>query len=269
VRLLRPDGTVADEMDYPHSPGYDRTWSRTEDGGGEWTTEYEPTMGEANKYVREEPPPETEPAPPILPQAVTLAQARALPEDTLVVVQGQVSAPPGVLRTGVIYIQDAGSGMKVYLSGGTYPPIEEGDWVQVEGKLSDYHGEREITVWSAAKVQRASSGTPVERLSMHTGGLTEAHEGLLVEVVGRITGWEWDAIHLDDGSGEAEVYFGRSELVEKPWVEKGDLYLIVGVVSQYVSARPYEGGYRILPRYERDVISAPSELPVTGGSSFR
>jgi hypothetical protein len=267
VHLLRPDAAVADEMDYPHSPGYDRTWSRTEDGSGKWTTQYEPTMGEANQYVREDSPPEAEASAPILAQAVTLAQARALPVDTLVVVQGQVTAPPGALRAGVIYVQDAGSGMKVYSDEGTYPPLEEGDWVQVKGKLSDYRGEREITVSSAANVQRIGPGTPVARLSVTTGGLTEAHEGLLVEVVGRITGWEWDAISLDDGSGEAKVYFGRSELVEKPWVEKGDLYLVVGVVSQHISTGSHGGGYRILPRYERDVIPAPSQLPVTGGGS--
>jgi len=180
-------------------------------------------------------------------------------------VQGEVTAPPGVLEGGTIYIQDAGMGMKVYLSEGTYPPLEDGDWVQVEGKLSDYHGEREVTVSTASRVQRLRSGTPLGPVPVATGELGEVYEGLLVEVVGRVTGWDWDTIYLDDGSGEVKVYFGRSELVEKPWVEKGELYLVVGLASQYASARPYEGGYRLLPRYEGDVIAAPFELPVTGG----
>jgi len=265
VRLLRPDGSVADEMSYARSPGHDRTWSRTEDGGGEWTTEYEPTIGKANKYERKKPSSEKKkPAAPA-PQAVTLPQARALPLGTLVVVQGQVTAPPGALKGGVIYIQDAGAGVKVYLREGTYPLLEEGDWVQVEGKLSDYHGEREIIVSSEAEVHRLGSGSPLEPKSIATGELGESCEGLLVEVVGRVTGWGRDAIYLDDGSGEVKVYFGRSELVEKPWVEEGELYLIVGLASQYVSAKPYEGGYRLLPRYRRDVVAAPLELPVTGG----
>ncbi|MEA3346292.1 MAG: lamin tail domain-containing protein, partial [Chloroflexota bacterium] len=257
VRLLRPDGSVADEMSYARSPGYDRTWSRTEDGGGEWTADYKPTMGETNEYEREEPSPKKEPAAPV-PQAVSLAQAKALSLGTLVVVQGQVTAPPGALK-GTIYIQNAGTGMKVYLSEGNYPLLTEGDWIQVEGKLSDYHGEREITVASAEKVQWLRVGTQVGPLSIATGELGEAHEGLLVEMVGRVTGWGWDAIYLDDGSGEAKVYFGRSERVEKPWVEEGELYLVVGLVSQY------DGGCRLLPRYEEDVISAPLELPITGG----
>jgi len=154
--------------------------------------------------------------------------------------------------------------MKVYLRDATYPPLEEGDWIQVEGRVSDYHGEREITVSSAAKVRRWESGTPLRPLRIATGELGETYEGLLLEVVGRVTGWSWDAVYLDDGGGEVEVYFGRSELVRKPWVEKGELYIAVGLASQYASAMPYEGGYRLLPRYERDVIAAPLELPVTG-----
>lgn len=270
VRLLHPDGSLADEMSYSHSPGYDRTWSRTEDGRGEWTAEYEPTMGQANKYEREGPPPEEqEPGAVPIPLAVTVAQARLLPAGTLIIVQGQVAAPPGVLKGGTIYVQDVGSGMKVYLSDGAYPPLEEGDWVRVEGELSDYHGEREITISSTAKVQWLGVGQPPRPVLVETGELGEGVEGLLVELVGRVTGWGWDAVYLDDGSGQARVYFGRSELAEKPWVEKGELYLVVGVVSQYASARPYEGGYRLLPRYARDVIFAPAELPVTGGGLRR
>ena len=264
VRLLRPDGSVADEMSYARSPGYDRTWSRTEDGDGEWTAGYAPTLGEANKYKSRESPQDEKPVAPTVPRAVSLAQARSLPVGTLVVVQGQVTVSPGVLKGGTIYIQDAGVGMKVYLAKGDYPLLDEGDWIQVEGKLADYHGEREITVSSRSQVNWAKSGIPPSPTLFATGGIGETAEGTLVEVVGRVTGWDWDTVYLDDGSGKVPVYFGRSLLVEKPWVEKGELYLVAGLVSQYASARPYEGGYRILPRNEGDVVSAPSRLPITG-----
>jgi len=264
VRLLRPDGSVADEMEYAHGPGYDRTWSRTEDGEGEWTAEYEPTMGEANEYHREKPSAEGGEIAPALPQKVTLAQARMLPVGMPVVVSGQVTSPPGTFRGGVIYIQDASVGMKVYLADGGYPSLAEGDWVQVEGELSDYHGEREIKVASGGKVQRLGTGVPLKPRYIPSGGVGESVEGLLIEVAGRVVGWGHEAIYLDDGSGEISIYFGRSELVEKPWVERGELYLVVGLASQYVPSRPYEGGYRMLPRYEGDVIAAPLELPITG-----
>ena len=101
-------------------------------------------------------------------------------------------------------------------------------------------------------------------LRIATGELGETYEGLLVEVVGRVTGWGWDTIYLDDRSGEVKVHFGRSELVDRPWVEEGELYLIVGLASQYAAARPYEGGYRLLPRYEGDAVVGPLGLPVTG-----
>ena len=99
-----------------------------------------------------------------------------------------------------------------------------------------------------------------------TGALGEEYEGQLVEVIGRVSGWGQEVIYLDDGTGEAQVYFGRSMLVEKHWVEEGELYLVVGLASQYALTAPYEGGYRLLPRYEWDVIAAPRLLPVTGTS---
>ena len=126
-----------------------------------------------------------------------------------------------------------------------------------------------ITISSPTKVQWLRAGEPPRPVLAATGELGEELEGLLVEVVGRVTRWGWDAVYLDDGSGQARVYFGRSAVSEKPWVEKGELYLVVGVVSQYASAKPYEGGYRLLPRYARDVICAPAELPVTGGGLRR
>jgi DNA/RNA endonuclease YhcR with UshA esterase domain len=264
VRLLRPDGSVADAAVYAWSPGYDRTWSRTEDGAGEWTSKYEPTMGEANEYADVDSPSRGKSAGPVSRDRVTLTQARALPANTLVLVTGQLTVPPGVLEGGTIYIQDGESGIKVYCKDAAYSSLAEGDWVQVEGRLTDFHGEREITITSAEKVQQLSSGPQLVPMEMATGELAELWEGRLVAVAGRVTGWDWDAVYLNDGSGDLAVYFGRSLLVEKPWVEKGELYLVVGVASQYASARPYQGGYRILPRYARDVTTVPAELPATG-----
>jgi len=39
----------------------------------------------------------------------------------------------------------------------------------------------------------------------------------------------------------------------------------VGIVSQYALSRPFDGGYRLLPRYASDLSNGPLFLPVTGG----
>lgn len=49
VRLMMSDGTLADEVTYARHPGYDQSFSRTVDGAGEWTDEYEVTPGEPNR----------------------------------------------------------------------------------------------------------------------------------------------------------------------------------------------------------------------------
>jgi hypothetical protein len=54
-------------------------------------------------------------------------------------------------------------------------------------------------------------------------------------------------------------------MASRPKVERGDLLRVVGLVSQYVQARPYEGGYRLLVRHDVDVTVGPGRLPVTGG----
>jgi len=81
-----------------------------------------------------------------------------------------------------------------------------------------------------------------------------------------VVGYGREAIRLDDGSGEARVYIKKATGIEKPWVEKGQELGVVGIVSQYATKAPYEGGYRLLPRYQSDFILSPLKLPVTGGS---
>jgi DNA/RNA endonuclease YhcR with UshA esterase domain len=91
-----------------------------------------------------------------------------------------------------------------------------------------------------------------------TGEVDEAHEGLLVQIVGEITGWAESALYLDDGSGEGKVYVKEATGIERPWVEKGELYSVIGIVSQY------EDKHELLPRYQSDISLWPGMLPVTG-----
>jgi len=54
VRLLRPDGSIADAIEYEMHPGYDQSFSRTVDGGGEWVDDWAVTPGEANRAREKE-----------------------------------------------------------------------------------------------------------------------------------------------------------------------------------------------------------------------
>jgi DNA/RNA endonuclease YhcR with UshA esterase domain len=198
---------------------------------------------------------------------VSIAEARKQDVFVRLVVEGQVTVPPGVFGRRIIYIQDSTAGIMVYLSRGRYPRLSEGDWVRVRGQVWDFHGEKEILVGHWRDVERLGGGEPLEPVQIKTGEVNEENEGLLVEITGEVVGYAWNTIYLDDGSGKAKVYIKRATGVKKPWVEKGEIYRVVGVVSQYAEA-PYEGGYRLLPRYQSDIsLAVPVLLPVTGGES--
>jgi len=252
VRLLRPDGTVADEYHYTHSPGYDRSFSRTVDGGGHWTPDYAVTLGAPNRPMPPPPPPPD-------PAFVTIAETKVMAKETMVTVEGQVTAPPGIFDEQTFYVQDATAGTLVYLREG--PVLSEGDRVRVTGQVWDYYGEREIRVSGPGDIQRLGEGEPLQPTMIKTGEVDEAHEGLLVQIVGAITGWEKSTLYLDDGSGEAKVYVKEATGIERPWVEKGEVYSVVGIVSQY------KDEHELLPRYQSDIALWPGVLPVTGGES--
>jgi len=254
VRLLRPDGTVADEYHYSHSPGYDRSFSRTVDGGGHWTDGYAVTLGAPNHPRRSPPPPPG-------PVVVTIAETKTMAQEAIVTIEGQVTAPPGIFDEQTFYVQDTTAGTLVYLREGDCPVLSEGDRVRITGQLWDYYGEREIRVAGPGDIHLLGEGEPLEPTMIKTGAVDEAHEGLLVRIVGAITGWERSTLYLDDGSGQAKIYLKEATGIERPWVEKGDIYSVIGIVSQY------QDEHELLPRYQSDITPWPGTLPTTGGDS--
>ena len=78
--------------------------------------------------------------------------------------------------------------------------------------------------------------------------------------------FEPQALTLDDGTGPARVFFPAELPWRRPYVEIGEFWAAQGVVGQYAFEAPWEGGYRVIPRFVTDVSDAPIFLPVTGKS---
>ncbi|MGQ9767879.1 MAG: lamin tail domain-containing protein, partial [Anaerolineae bacterium] len=268
VSLLRPDGTLADSLGYEIGPGADRSYCRSEDGGGYWTRECYVTPGGPNRLLPPSPTPVSgwSPAPTATPGGgvLPIAVARRLAEDTRATVVGAVIYPPGLLSR-AIYIQDATGGLKVYLRSGDFPALTLGDMVQVTGWMRDFHGEAELSVPNPGYLTVLGAGPALDPLPIASGALGEAYEGQLVWLAGRVVKFERQALVLDDGSGPARVYFPDSLPWRRPYVQIGQFWAARGVVSQYAfDGPPWVGGYRLLPRFEADVSAAPAWLPVTG-----
>ncbi|MBC8449218.1 MAG: lamin tail domain-containing protein, partial [Chloroflexi bacterium] len=276
ARLLGPDGLLLDAFVYGASPGWDIAWSRTVDGHGIWTTDYPPSPGGSNRP----PPPTATPtatptsAPTPTPRPgkpgvdtpihLSIETARTYPVKTWLTLEGQVTVPPPLFGRS-IYIQDHTGGILVYLNRGDYPPLAEGDWLRISGRLTDYHGELEVRVSRPEDMYRTAAGKPVPPRLVRSGEVNEAHEGLLVQVIAPAVRFSGQSFYLDDGSGEARVYVRDSTGFRRPFIHVGEFWSAVGVASQYASNTPYESGYRLLPRHATDLSNAPLTLPVTGG----
>jgi hypothetical protein len=272
VRLIRADGVTADAVTWAVSPGYDRSLGRLPDGTGGWQAGLSPTPGAANVAADDSrtavtPPPtapvgEATPAP--VPE-VALAALRSLPAGTRVQVRGRVTAAPGHLGRRVLYLGDETGGVRVYL-GYTDVPAPAwalGERVGARGRLSDYHGERQLVVERAADAWSAGRDGPLPPARLRTGGLGEAVEGRLLALTGRVVATVRTGFTLDDGSGPARVVLPTGPAPQRPTVRRGQRLTVVGLASQSAARAPWQGGYRLLVRGPADVT-----LPrPTGGAS--
>ena len=84
-------------------------------------------------------------------------------------------------------------------------------------------------------------------------------------IAGRVVKFEPQALTLDDGTGPTRIFFPAELPWRRPYVNVGEFWAAQGVVGQYAFEAPWEGGYRVIPRFKTDVSDAPLVLPVTGG----
>ena len=259
VRLLYPDNSEADAMTYDVFSGYDQSWCRLPNGVGEWSRFCIETPGQPNQADPNSGGSSSgsaggdgsgggQPYDRFYYDLVTIVQARGLPDGTRLTLEGQVTVLPGVFDDNEIYMEDATGGMRVYLRSAEWPPLSEGQWVRVNGRLGTFYEERQISLVRIDDIKTMQPAAPPAPLPIRTGEVAEANEGRLVQISGAITGfWKETTLYLDDGSGEARITLRPATGIRRPYVNIGELWTVVGVVSQS------ESGYRLLPRSEADL----------------
>jgi hypothetical protein len=199
----------------------------------------------------------------------SLADAKLRGLDAGVEFRAQVVVPPGLFNNS-IYVAEpartldevtlplAGLGVHVYLQGGQFLPLQEGEWVLVRGVLDSFRGELEVQVTEPGQVWPVGPGTPLLPLPVQAGEIGESLEGRLVTFTGVVAGWQGDSLYLADPAAPdapAVRVTVRSSLGwKRPYVQKGEVFQVTGVVSQFAREAPWNGGYRVLVRYERDLV---------------
>lgn len=293
ITLWNPTGSQVDSVAWGAAPPDGASLSRVPDGGV-WQTGTPPTPGEANRPAPE-PSAEIPSAPPTPPASdpdddedaedngdalspsygqasgppASLAGAKLQGLGREVEFRGQVIAPPGLFNSAVyvaeaattldnVALPVAGLGIQVYLQGGEFMPLNEGDWVLVRGVLRSFRGEMEMQLSEPGRLWPIGPGTPLLPLPVRVGEIGESLEGRLVTLRGVVTGWQGDSIYLGDPAdptiAPVRITVRSSLGWKRPYVHKGEMFEVIGIVSQFAQEAPWNGGYRVLVRYPSDLV---------------
>ena len=192
-------------------------------------------------------------------QVISIADARSQPPGTVVTVEGSITVPSGDFATSTFdqgfVIEDETGG--IYVSTSDNLNLNFHRRVRVTGAVGDNGvGLLILLPASSADVQKLPGASRVEPQPVATGDISEATEGLLVEVTGTITrpiiddlpfGYQ---VFLDDGSGEMQVFICASTGINPfkiPFMEVGARITVVGSSGQFLSQ------YEVLPRHRGDI----------------
>ncbi len=189
------------------------------------------------------------------PRIRSIASARELPLGTIVTVAGLVSTPSGAFNSSLFDqgfgIQDQTAGIFVSLQQDLH--VLPRRQVIVTGKLEDHTGLLTIVPASTADVDFGGIGAKITPVWLQSGAVGEETEGLIVEVVGRITqaptsdlpyGYK---LSVDDGSGEVLIFVNVETGIDVASLELGELVRVAGFSSQY------DTHYEIDPRRPSDI----------------
>ncbi|MFP5287341.1 MAG: DNA-binding protein, partial [Thermoanaerobaculia bacterium] len=123
-------------------------------------------------------------------QVISIAEARSLPAGTVVTVEGSVTVPSGDFAASTFdqgfAIQDDTAG--IYVSTSDNPNLNFHRRVRVTGVVGDDgFGLTVLRPASLADVVKLPGASRVDPEAVATGDVSEATEGLLVEVTGTVT----------------------------------------------------------------------------------
>lgn len=192
-------------------------------------------------------------------QVISIADARSQPPGTVVTVEGSVTVPSGDFATSTFdqgfVIEDETGG--IYVSVSENLNLNFHRRVRVTGAVGDNGvGLLILLPVSPAGVETLPGASAVEPVPVATGDISEATEGLLVEVTGTITrpiiddlpfGYQ---VFIDDGSGETQIFICASTGINPfkiPFMKEGARITVVGSSGQFLAQ------YEALPRHRGDI----------------
>jgi len=191
----------------------------------------------------------------------TIAEARALPDNSTVMVEGIATAPSGIYDAGSgntqFYIQDGTGGAQIQVLGshGPLPEVTLGDRIVVSGVTGHYRGEFQIVPQDNAADITVTDGDPgavPAPRQVAIADVGEDSEGWLIALQGRViaasaSGQGYDVRLADDQGHETFVYIDNLTGIDTSGI-------IVGLVQQFVGiSTQLDDRYPTKPRIQPDV----------------
>ena len=198
----------------------------------------------------------------------TIAKVRKHKIGDTVKTEGVAVSDLSLLGTDSFYIQDETGGILVKLADSNGLDVKKGDRVVAMGELSEAYSEMYIKVSAVDSIEVKKYGESIKAKLAKTSEVNESLEGQLITVNGTVAETAGSTFYVNDGSGKVKIYIKDSTNIDKPYMRKGYYTKVTGVVSQY------KDDYRILPRYQSDlivskkpisnVLGVVTQLPDTG-----
>lgn len=201
------------------------------------------------------------------PEAIAVADARNLPEGSVVTVEGVATTRTGLWGGKGFYVQDGTGGIYVYQQN---EDIEPGEKVKITGQTTEYNGEREIS--PVYRMERSGTADLPAPLDVTPGGVAEANEGRLVRL-NKVTvadvrqadvygTTEFTAVG-EDGSVTVRLDNRTGTTFDDFPYHNGDVLDIVGISSEFKGTR------QVKPRSlddlkETDVVAPETAAELSG-----
>ena len=178
-----------------------------------------------------------------------------------VTVRGIVTVPRGCLV--YLYIEEASCGVAVSFPDTLASSIGLGDSVRVSGRVGEATDPDEpcgfvtqISCADGSDFSLLSTGNPEPQAAALDilDIATEENEGRLVRARAVVIQSDFDVrMTLQDATGVIDVYRCLSDSLDFSAYSVGETLSVTGVVTQCDSDTPYLDGYRLRPRFQRDV----------------
>lgn len=186
--------------------------------------------------------------------ATPIQEAKSLAAGTEVTIAGVVTAGTNQLFN-AFYVQDATSGIMVFVGSNPATPVQPGDSVTVTGEVGAFNGEAQIsgdptvTVLKQAPVPAPVTLTGAEvNARSHEGELARVNDVTVTSVGGSASSTSYN-VTVRDGAGESFTVrvSGSSVGIPQTYWQVGSTYDVIGVLGSF------RGTAQLKPRSQADV----------------